>query len=165
MILLRHAWLTAIRCDIYTCSGGKIKRSIAMRKILMMILLAVGSLVISFVLFLVNMIFMASTPLFISIILIVFASIAVGYGTAGFYKKIHTKYGINGILFWTVAYAPQFFAGAGVLLWAYYKVANGHIFIGPQGLLYFYAAPISGMAYGIFGAIFTHVESKKLKGV
>lgn len=133
----------------------------AMKKFSALILLAVVSLAISAVLLLVNCASMHLSA--VTTIQAVFTSIAFAFGTAGFYKKFRSKLGINALLFWIFAYAPELFIGAGTLLWAYYQSASGYPFLGMDGLLYFYAIPITGAVYAVCGAIFTIAVAGKLK--
>ena len=161
---LADLWLLSelrIRCNIYTCNGEKIKRSIAMKKILALILLAGGSLAVFAVLLIINFVVLMSIS-FTTVTLAVFISMAVAFGMAGFYKKLHIGFCINALVFWTFAYAPELIIGVGTLLCEYYQSFR-YIFLGAGALLIFYLIPISGIAYAVWGVIFTAASWSKLR--
>lgn len=133
-----------------------------MKKVIVLILLAAGSLAVSAVLLIMNLVTMLGIT-FTTVVLAVFISMAVAFGTAGFYKKLHLKFGINAPLYWIFAYAPELAIGAGVLLWGYYQSFR-YLFVGASTLLIFYVIPITGIAYGLWGAVFTYVSARKIKG-
>lgn len=125
-------------------------------------MLAADSLAVSAVLMVINTITLMGISV-TTVILAVFISMAVAFGTAGFYKKLHTMLGVNALLFWIFAYAPELIIGAGTLLWGYYQ-SDRYLFLGAGALFIFYIIPITGTAYAVWGAIFTVVDWYKLRG-
>lgn len=133
-----------------------------MKKFSALILLLVVSLTISAVLLIINTVTMMSISV-TSVILVLLISMAVAFGTSGFYKKLRAKLGINALPFWIFAYAPQLVIGVGTLLWGYYQSFR-YLFVGAGTLFVFYIIPITGIAYAVWGAIFTVADWYKLKG-
>lgn len=134
-----------------------------MKNISALILLFAVSLVIFAVLLIINTVVMMGMSV-TSVVLALLISMAVAFGTSSFYKKLHTRLGVNALLFWIFAYAPELIIGAGTSLWGYYQSFR-YLFVGVGTLFVFYIIPITGIAYAVWGAIFTVADWYKLKGV